>query len=92
MVTFYSININKDIQNYETYCMQSIEKAQSQVTKNQIYSLESLYASLLLAIHLESDSSYGQKLIKELIKVVLILNKFIFFNFQKPNVKISLLQ
>lgn len=65
MVSVYSIcGANKEIEHFESLCLQSIEKAQSQVTQNQIFTVEALYASLLLAIYLEGDSSYGNLLFK----------------------------
>lgn len=60
MISIYSIcEANNEIKAFESYCLKSIEKAQSQVTQNQITSTEALSASLLLVTYLESDSSFG---------------------------------
>jgi hypothetical protein len=60
MISIYSMcEASKEINHFESLCVQSIEKAQSQVTQNQIFNVEALCASLLLATYFESESSYG---------------------------------
>jgi len=64
MLSIYSIcAANKEIKHFESYCVQSIEKAQALVTHSQIASMEALSASLLLVTYLESDNSYGKQLL-----------------------------